>query len=109
MTQHPNPQRTRQRGVTACVVAQAVCSLAYLEVTLAQEQDRVTIDARRCLELDHIAPYAVGGQCTVENLRLRCRAHNQRYARQYFGKFRVEATLQQARLRRAAAGRPEKS
>ena len=52
MTQNPNPQRTRQRGVTACVVAQAVCSLAYLEVTLAQEQDRVTIDARRCLELE---------------------------------------------------------
>jgi hypothetical protein len=51
MTQNPNPQRARQRGVTACVVAQAVCSLAYLEVTLAQEQDRVTIDARRCLEL----------------------------------------------------------
>ena len=33
-------------------------------------------NARRCLELDHIDPYAVGGQCTVENLRLRCRAHN---------------------------------
>src|SRR6185369_1981887 len=48
-------------------------------------------NARRCLELDHIDPYAVGGQCTIENLRLRCRAHNQRHARQYFGKSRVEA------------------
>ncbi len=34
----------------ACVVAHAVCSLTYLEATLAQEQG-VTIDARRCLEL----------------------------------------------------------
>ena len=66
-------------------------------------------NARRCLELDHIAPYAVGGQCTIENLRLRCRAHNQRYARQYFGKCRIEAALQHSRLRRAAAERPDNS
>jgi hypothetical protein len=32
-------------------VAHAFCSLIYLEAALAQEQDRVTIDARRCLEL----------------------------------------------------------
>jgi hypothetical protein len=64
-------------------------------------------NARRCLELDHIDPYAVGGQCTIENLRLRCRAHNQRHAQQYFGKSRVEAALRHSRLRRAAAERPE--
>ena len=66
-------------------------------------------NARRCLELDHIDPYAVGGQCTVENLRLRCRAHNQRYAQQYFGKSRLETALKLARLRREAAGRPDES
>ena len=66
-------------------------------------------NARRCLELDHVAPYAVGGQCTIENLRLRCRAHNQRHARQYFGKSRIEAALQRSRLRRAAAERPDRS
>jgi hypothetical protein len=36
----------------ACVVAQVVCSLAYFEATLAQDQGRVTIDARRCLEIE---------------------------------------------------------
>jgi 5-methylcytosine-specific restriction endonuclease McrA len=41
--------------------------------------------ARRFLELDHITPWAVGGESTVENLRLRCRAHNQHSARRYFG------------------------
>ena len=66
-------------------------------------------NARRCLELDHVDPYAVGGQCTVKNLRLRCRAHNQQYARQYFGKSRIEAALQHARLQRGAAERPDKS
>ncbi|HYQ27482.1 MAG TPA: HNH endonuclease signature motif containing protein [Polyangiaceae bacterium] len=61
--------------------------------------------ARRCLELDHVNPWSVGGDSTVENLRLRCRAHNQRYARQYYGKSRVEAAVLNAR-RRAAAERP---
>jgi len=66
-------------------------------------------NARRCLELDHIDPFALGGQCTIENLRLRCRAHNQRYARQYFGKSRVEAVVRDSRRRRAIAERPDKS
>ena len=30
----------------------------------------------RYLELHHIHPYALGGPATVENLTLRCRAHN---------------------------------
>jgi len=65
--------------------------------------------ARRCLELDHVDPWSVGGECTIENLRLRCRAHNQRYARQYFGKSRVDAAVQSARRRRAAARRSDKA
>ena len=55
--------------------------------------------ARRCLELDHIEPWAVGGEGTIENLRLRCRAHNQRHARQYFGVARVERAIQLSRQR----------
>jgi len=56
--------------------------------------------ARRCLELDHIEPFALGGAGTIENLRLRCRAHNQRYARLYFGASRVDAALRDSRRRR---------
>ena len=59
--------------------------------------------ARRCLELDHIDPRAVGGADTIDNLRLRCRAHNQRYARQYFGTSRVDAAVRNAQRRRAAS------
>ena len=65
--------------------------------------------ARRCLELDHVVPWAVGGESTVENLRLRCRAHNQRHARQYYGRSRVEAAVQSARRRRAVAEGPGNS
>jgi hypothetical protein len=36
------------------------------------------------LELDHIKPFAVGGKTTVENLRLLCRACNQRQRVTYF-------------------------
>jgi hypothetical protein len=48
-------------------------------------------DGRRCgsrwkLELDHIQPVALGGDSTVANLRLICRAHNVRHAEQIFGR-----------------------
>jgi hypothetical protein len=53
--------------------------------------------SRWCLELDHVEPVAVGGEATIENLRLRCRAHNQRYAREYFGASRVIAAIRRRR------------
>ena len=41
--------------------------------------------ARERLEFDHIEPVARGGRSTEENLRLRCRAHNQLAAERAFG------------------------
>ena len=45
---------------------------------------------RRCtahgmLEYDHIVPFAMGGKSDVDNLRLRCRPHNQLHAEEIFG------------------------
>ena len=37
------------------------------------------------LELDHIYPYSLGGESTLENLRLRCHTHNQLAAIKVFG------------------------
>jgi hypothetical protein len=37
------------------------------------------------LEFHHVAPYAVGGDATADNIALRCRAHNTHEARLYFG------------------------
>jgi 5-methylcytosine-specific restriction endonuclease McrA len=50
----------------------------------------VGTDGVRCgsdmwIEFDHIKPFALGGAHEVENLRLRCRAHNQLVAREQFG------------------------
>jgi 5-methylcytosine-specific restriction endonuclease McrA len=71
------------------------------------ERDRdqctfVSEDGRRCsargsLEYDHIEPVARGGGSTVENLRLRCRAHNQFEAERMFGTGFMENKREQAR------------
>jgi len=50
----------------------------------------VSENGRRCerrgdVEFDHIEPVARGGESSVENLRLRCRAHNQYEAERTFG------------------------
>jgi hypothetical protein len=55
----------------------------------------VAEDGRRCeahafLELDHAEPKALGGTDDAGNLRVRCRAHNQLWAEQAFGRERVE-------------------
>jgi HNH endonuclease len=55
--------------------------------------------ARRFLEIDHVKPWAEGGADTVENLRLRCRAHNQQAARQHFGTEHIREAVVRARLR----------
>ncbi|MEK7355253.1 MAG: HNH endonuclease, partial [Bdellovibrionota bacterium] len=43
-------------------------------------------DSRHFLQPDHIIPVARGGSNELENLRLRCFAHNQRHAIDCFGK-----------------------
>jgi len=42
-------------------------------------------DQRRFLEFDHIEPVARGGGATLQNIRLRCRTHNQYEAERAFG------------------------
>jgi 5-methylcytosine-specific restriction endonuclease McrA len=50
----------------------------------------VSVDGHRCgsrshLQFDHIKPIACGGASVPENLRLRCRTHNQLEAERMFG------------------------
>ena len=42
-------------------------------------------EARTRLEFDHVDPVARGGVATADNMRLRCRAHNQYAAERVFG------------------------
>ena len=42
-------------------------------------------DERRFLEFHHVVPYGAGGKATVENIQLRCRAHNGYEAERFYG------------------------
>jgi hypothetical protein len=51
----------------------------------------VSADGRRCeetrfLEFHHVVPRAAGGPATVENIQLRCRAHNGHEVDLFFGR-----------------------
>ena len=39
-----------------------------------------------CLEFHHVRPYGVGGETTVVNIELRCRAHNDYEAERFYGR-----------------------
>lgn len=47
--------------------------------------------ARAFLEMHHVVPFAAGGKATVDNIQLRCRAHNSYEAEKYFGKKHAKA------------------
>jgi hypothetical protein len=62
-------------------------------------------DGRRCdergfLEFHHVRPFAAGGEASVENIELRCRAHNQYEADLYFA---GGAASRPSQLRESAA------
>ena len=40
---------------------------------------------RAFLEYHHVTPYAVGGEATVANIQLRCRAHNEYESEVFYG------------------------
>jgi len=53
----------------------------------------VSKSGRRCnatafIEFDHVVPYGVGGEGTVQNIRLLCRAHNAFESERFYGRGR---------------------
>ncbi|MGH9888027.1 MAG: HNH endonuclease [bacterium] len=74
----------------------------------------VSASRRRCtersrLEFHHVLPYAAGGEATVENIQLRCRAHNAHESTVFFGPIRegmdrVSETIQEWHVSPALSG-----
>ena len=62
-------------------------------------------EARDHLEYDHVVPVARGGRATIDNLRLRCRAHNQYAAEREFGEAFMDRKREEARLANEEAQR----
>jgi hypothetical protein len=61
-----------------------------------RDQGKCTFEgcsSRFLVQHDHIIPVAMGGKSTVENLRLRCHAHNQRAAIEKFGFAKIDAYI----------------
>ena len=85
--------------------------VAVLREVYLRDQRQCTFvskDGRRCaarhfLELDHVQPWALGGENSVRNLRLRCRAHNQQYAVERFGQTHIAAARGARERRRPSA------
>ena len=46
-------------------------------------------EERGFLEFHHLSPYAASGEATVENIALRCRAHNQYESDLFFAPIRA--------------------
>jgi hypothetical protein len=89
-------------------------SMHVRRVVRERDGDRcthVSDDGQRCpatafVEFDHIVPRSQGGKSTADNLRLRCRAHNQHAAEVAFGRPFIRAKREEAR--RASADRRER-
>ena len=82
------PQTTKKAKLSRYIIAQ------NRRVTFQKSSGQCTyvdsITGRRCeerkhLEVDHINPFAKGGDHSPENLQILCRAHNMMRARDEFG------------------------
>jgi hypothetical protein len=60
---------------------------------------------RAFLEFHHLVPYAVGGRPTLDNIELRCRAHNGYEAERFYGPCREWMGTEAATETGAADGR----
>jgi 5-methylcytosine-specific restriction endonuclease McrA len=85
-THEPRPQRQCTRGTRTipAAVRRAVRARDGRQCTFVSDTGH-RCTSRKFLEFDHVEPVARGGDATVDNVRLRCRAHNQYEAEQVFG------------------------
>jgi 5-methylcytosine-specific restriction endonuclease McrA len=85
----PASSRTAKRGRVSAAARRRVFERDGLQCSYVSPEGR-QCNARAFLELDHIEPRALGGADNAANLRVRCRAHNQRAAEQVFGRDHME-------------------
>jgi hypothetical protein len=81
-TRRPRPLRPWSRAIPAHV-SRAVWRRDGARCAFVGPEGRCT--ERRFLQLHHVQAFADDGKATVENVQLRCRAHNLYEAEQWFG------------------------
>ena len=100
-------RKTTDSRYVPAEVRRTVAARDGAQCTFTTETGR-RCQARKCLEFDHIVAFARGGQATEDNLRLRCRTHNQYTAEQTYGAELMRSRREEAaevRAQRAAAAR----
>jgi len=91
-TKRPQNSKTANAGSTSRIrsaVRREVFERDGAQCTYVAEDGR-RCESRAFLELDHAEPKALGGSDEAQNLRVRCRAHNQLWAEQAFGREWIE-------------------
>jgi len=81
-----NPTKIKHEN-SHFVISRYIPSALKMEVYM-RDKGKCTYpncNSQRFLEYDHINPIAMGGKTSLQNLRLLCRAHNQRAAINKFG------------------------
>jgi 5-methylcytosine-specific restriction endonuclease McrA len=81
----PEPSRPGKRQPIPAEVRRAVFERDAGQCTYVSPAGH-RCGSRWQLELDHVQPAALGGASTVENTRLRCKAHNTLHAEETFGR-----------------------
>ena len=89
----PPPERPK----THAEVKRHVWSRDQARCTFADERTGERCCARHFVEEDHVVPKAMGGAYSIENIRLRCRAHNQRHAIDCYGEEKMLRHLREER------------
>jgi hypothetical protein len=90
-------------AITHRATRRAVCERDGFQCTW-RGPDGTRCASRAWLEQDHQIPLALGGPTSVQNLRLLCKAHNQRAAELVFGRRHIERAIIKARARHRGAG-----
>jgi 5-methylcytosine-specific restriction endonuclease McrA len=87
LAQVERPRRARKANLKTrhipAAVKRAVIARAGARCGFVGPQGRCTETGK--LEFHHVKPFAAGGESTVENIELRCRAHNVYESEQAFG------------------------
>jgi 5-methylcytosine-specific restriction endonuclease McrA len=81
----PSPAATNvESAQPAAAVRRAVAARDASRCAFVSRDGR-RCEETRCLEFHHVVPRAAGGAATVENIQLRCRAHNGHEVDLFFG------------------------
>jgi 5-methylcytosine-specific restriction endonuclease McrA len=86
-TQEPAPD-------TKAKIRRAVWKRDQSRCTFVEPRTQERCGAKHFIEEDHIIPKAMGGAYSVEDIRLRCRVHNQRHAVDSYGLAKMREHIQ---------------